>query len=108
MRPPKPVFSCRPMSIHSSERIRGAAIIISSRNCSDDREVSASDWGCAPTFQIEWRIGIVGSQFLRPENKSRQWRQTKLFQKFIVLRRCLTDCVLDLHELAMSRCEVDF
>ena len=59
MRPPKPVSSCRPMSIHSSESMRGAVTIMSSSNCSLASEDSASGSGCGPTFQRAVRMGMT-------------------------------------------------
>ena len=59
IRPPKPVSSCRPMIIHSSDRISGAATIMSSSSASLGSIASASGFGAAPTCQILWRMGTV-------------------------------------------------
>ena len=59
MRPPKPVSSWEPISIHSSERSLGVATIMSSSFLS--LASCASGWGCgaAEVFQSPVRMGLA-------------------------------------------------
>ena len=59
MRPPKPVSSWRPISIHSSERSLGAATIMSSSFLSFASCASGRGCGVAETFQRSVRMGMV-------------------------------------------------
>src|SRR2546425_332593 len=59
MRPPKPVSSCRPINIHSSESSRGVATIIASSSCSLPNDDSASASGWAATLQMAVRMGML-------------------------------------------------
>ena len=59
MRPPKPVSSCRPISIHSSESRLGAATIMSSSFFSLASCASGRGYGVAETFQRPVRMGVA-------------------------------------------------
>ena len=59
MRPPTPVSSCRPISIHSSERSLGAATIMSSSFFSLASYASGRVCGVAETFQRPGRMGMA-------------------------------------------------
>jgi len=56
--PAEPVRSCRPMSIHSGESMRGAATIMSSSNRSVANWNSSSALGDSPTVQMALRMGM--------------------------------------------------
>ena len=59
MRPPKPVSSWRPISIHSSERSLGAARIMSSSFFSLASYASGRGCGIAETFQRPVRMAVA-------------------------------------------------